>query len=167
MSENRNKLIEINLKHIFNAPDHSLLRYSLIDEKENPIEDSKRMANILVKEELIYMTDARCTLEQFGIDVFKKGGWLKHLELKDLENQELKEKSEFREKLEIDNLRLQNENLEYIKSIREKDAEIAVLTTKNLKLQNRQLKLKYVFGFIGFIGGFVISNLEYILKIWR
>ena len=72
-----------------------------------------------------------------------------------------------KEQFEIENLRLNNENLQYSKFLREKDKDISELTIKNLKLQNRQLKWNIVFIVIGFIVGFVTSNLDWVIELFK
>lgn len=66
--------------------------------------------------------------------------------------------------LEIVNLKLQNENLEYSSNLRVKENEIRTLTTKNLKLQNRNLKLNIIYLVIGFILSYLINNADKVLK---
>ena len=66
--------------------------------------------------------------------------------------------------LEIINLKLQNENLEYSRNLRDKESEIRTLTTKNLKLQNKDYQLKTFIGVIGFLIGFLLSNIDKVLK---
>ena len=77
-----------------------------------------------------------------------------------------KQLKNLKEQFELENLRLENENLQHSKSLRDKDRNISELTIKNLKLQNRQLKWNLVFIIIGFIIGFVTSNFNWILKIF-
>jgi len=61
---------------------------------------------------------------------------------------------------------LENDNLQYSKSLRDKDKNISELTIKNLKLQNRQIKLNIAFIIIGFIIGFITSNFNWVLKLF-
>ena len=71
---------------------------------------------------------------------------------------------DLKSKLEITNLKLQNENLEYSWNLRDKESEIRRLTTKNLKLQNKDYKLKTFIGIISFLIGFLLSNVDKVLK---
>lgn len=64
---------------------------------------------------------------------------------------------------EMDNSRLENENLRYVQSIREKNEKISELTIKNLKLQNKQLKWTIFFIILGLFVTFISSNFEKIL----
>lgn len=48
--------------------------------------------------------------------------------------------------------------------IKEKDDNIKDLTAKNLRLQNRQLKRNVLYSILGFIGGYIISNLKDVLQ---
>lgn len=72
-------------------------------------------------------------------------------------------KSIQREELEIENLRLQNETINYQTSIRDKQEEINQLSIENLKLQNRGLKRAIIFLILGFLFGFITSNWQWIL----
>lgn len=81
----------------------------------------------------------------------KNGGFTKlESELK-LESNFIKEK----EKLEFDNLKLQNENLEYQKSIRNMENKIKKLTTDNLRLENWDIRFRWYIAIIGFLIGII------------
>ena len=75
-----------------------------------------------------------------------------------------KNQDNLKQQFEIENLNLQNENLKYSKSTREKDEKISELTVRNLKLQNRQLKWNIFFIILGIVIGFITSNFSLILK---
>lgn len=102
MNNNLNELIDVNLKLIFESKEQSLLRFSLIDIDGNKNNDSENLARILEQERLIDIRVNNCLLSKFGREVSNNGGWIKHLETKDLLNQNLKEKNELKEQLEFD-----------------------------------------------------------------
>jgi hypothetical protein len=111
-----NKLIDVNLRYIFESDNCSVLRYSLIDENRKVLSDSKEIFKTLSNEGLTTNKEARCTLTKLGIDISEKGGWIKHLELEDLKTQDLNEKSELKEKYEKElrrlNIKLAQSNLD-------------------------------------------------------
>jgi DNA-binding PadR family transcriptional regulator len=81
---------------------------------------------------------------------------------------ETQKKSEFqnlKSELELENLKLQNENLLFSNSLRNKDKEVRELTIKNLKLQNRELKQNVLFAVVGFILAYLINNIDKPLKL--
>jgi len=53
--------------------------------------------------------------------------------------------------------------IEYQEMIKDKDNEIRDLTSKNLRLQNKQMKRAVLYSIIGFIAGAIVSNLKEIL----
>jgi len=63
-----------------------------------------------------------------------------------------------REYLEIENLKLQNDNLKYQTSLRDKQSKIDRLTAENLKLHNRQLRWQLFISIIGFICGVAVTK---------
>jgi len=89
-------------------------------------------------------------------------------ELNNIENQKRIEhkKNEFqnlKSQLELKNLAIQNESLLYSNSLRSKENEIRELTIKNLKLQNREFKLKVLFSIAGFFLAYLLNNISKIL----
>jgi len=60
-----------------------------------------------------------------------------------------------KELLELDNLKLQKENLIYQKSIREKEAQINNLTIDNLRLGNWDVRFRWLIAIITFTVGFI------------
>lgn len=90
-----------------------------------------------------------------------------NLNQKNAELKSSQQQNNLKEQIEIENLKLNNENLQYSKTLREKDQDISKLTIKNLKLQNRQLKWSMIFIIIGFFIGFLTSNFEWILNFFE
>jgi hypothetical protein len=62
--------------------------------------------------------------------------------------------------LTIQNLKLQNEMLNYQYSEKDKQSEIDNLTIENLRLQNRQLKWYIIFSILSFISGAILTNIK-------
>lgn len=101
MNKKLDKLIDINLKHIFESRDQSLLRFSLIDENGDRINDSESLARTLEQERLIEIKVNNCLLTKFGREVSMSGGWLMHLAKEQFNNKKLKENNELKEQKEI------------------------------------------------------------------
>lgn len=74
------------------------------------------------------------------------------------------DKQAFRERLEIENLRLQNESIKYQNSLREKQEEINRLTLENLKLENGQLRKYLLYAIFGAVFTFISTNYLEILQ---
>lgn len=133
--------IDLNLRLIYEDKKQALYASNLInvDDVHMSRYEALEMADYLVSEGLINRDVERCTLTSFGLEVMEQfGGW-KEYKLALLEQQ--KEQNDFlkqKEKLEFDNLQLQNENLEYQKKNRELDEEIQSLNRKNLKLSTQR-----------------------------
>ncbi|HRG18866.1 MAG TPA: hypothetical protein PLP39_07225 [Flavobacterium lutivivi] len=90
-------------------------------------------------------------LTKKGFEIQKNGGWLLHLE-----NEKIKaEKAESKDVLEIENLKLQKENSEYTKTLRQKEAEIRNLTRDNLRLNNWDIRFRWIIALITFLIGFI------------
>ena len=67
------------------------------------------------------------------------------------------EEKEIKNKLEIDNLKLQKEGAKYQQSIRNKEDEIRNLTRDNLRLGNWDIRFRWYIAVISFIIGFIIK----------
>lgn len=152
MNNNLNELIDVNLKLIFESKEQSLLRFSLIDIDGNKNNDSENLARILEQERLIDIRVNNCLLSKFGREVSNNGGWIKHLEAKDLLNQNLKEKNELKEQLEFD---LAKSNLKANKL----NKKIAEQNAKNEKSNIIATWINVVVGIIN-IGLFVWQALK-------
>ena len=156
MFENLNELIEVNLNLLCETKTKSIMRNSFKDEKGNSSRNSERFANILDEKGLIKLEKGqgfRCDLTEFGHTVFKNGGWLKYLETENLKA----EKSESKDVLEFENLKLQKESSEYAKTLRQKEEEIRNLTKDNLRLANWDVRFRWYIAVISFIIGFIIK----------
>jgi len=82
------------------------------------------------------------------------------------ELEKISKKAEERDDLEMKNMRLENENLEYQKSIRNLNNDIAKLTETNLKLQNKHLKKYILYSVISLIIGVLMANWREIIKLF-
>jgi hypothetical protein len=67
------------------------------------------------------------------------------------------------EQLQVENLKLQNDNLKYQNSLRTQQSEIDRLTIENLKLQNKQLRRYIFYSIIGFVAGAFLSKIKEII----
>ena len=67
------------------------------------------------------------------------------------------EDKQIKNKLELDNLKLQKEAAEYQQSIRNKEDEIRNLTRDNLRLGNWDIRFRWYIAVISFIIGFIIK----------
>ncbi|CAM3974036.1 hypothetical protein [Flavobacterium weaverense] len=67
------------------------------------------------------------------------------------------EDKQIKNKLELDNLKLQKEAAEYQQSIRNKEYEIRNLTRDNLRLGNWDIRFRWYIAVISFIIGFIIK----------
>lgn len=100
MLEDIDELIELNLKLLYNAPNKSMWRIDFRNEKGHKLKNSLRFAKIMHESRLIKLEpneEFRCDLDLLGMEVLKKGGWIKHLESEKfkLENAKSREILEF------------------------------------------------------------------------
>ncbi|CAH0998011.1 hypothetical protein EMA8858_04146 [Emticicia aquatica] len=93
-------------------------------------------------------------LTEKGYEVKEKGSYKAYVESVNKNN----DKELFIRQLEIDKSKLEIEKLDYEKSIRELDSSIKVLTSKNLKLQNFDIKFRWLIAFLSFILGLIIEH---------
>ena len=106
MLDNIDELIEINLALLANSKEKSLFIFEFKDENNNRIKNSERFSEILEQKGIIDLESTkrkRCDLTEFGLNVYKKGGWIKFLKEKSV-------KKEFDNKIEnISNSKLSND----------------------------------------------------------
>jgi len=67
------------------------------------------------------------------------------------------EEKKLKEKLELDNLKLQKEAAEYYKLIRNREDEIRNLTMDNLRLGNWDIRFRWLIAVITFLIGFIVK----------
>lgn len=141
MEDNTNKVIQYNLELFKKQPFYYMkLELYNLDGKRLKDNDSTILFDKLVYENLIKVSDyKKIYLSPYGNEILDNGGWLKQLELK--KHKAVKQEA--------------------------KDEEIKELTSKNLKLQNRQLKRQVFYSVISFSAGAVLTNLKYILDLWK
>ncbi|MFH7013136.1 hypothetical protein ACHRV5_14810 [Flavobacterium sp. FlaQc-52] len=190
MNSDLDTLIDFNLNLINKGLDIRRLEFRGLDSKILNGNDKSLAIFDFLSAELIIDENSygKIYLLKKGIEIINLGGWIKYLE----ENEEIRKKGEIKEELEVENLKLENENYNHIKSLREsklelnnlavenlklqnenynyaqslrdKEQEIKNLTVENLKLQNRQLKRYIFYSFMGVIFGVIISNFGYVLS---
>jgi len=89
-----NVLIEVNLKLLYRSEDNSLNLKDFKDNFGNKFRDPETFARIMQKKELITpnLNEEFCyKLTETGIQVYKNGGWLKHLKhQKEVKNKTVK-----------------------------------------------------------------------------
>lgn len=98
-------------------------------------------------------------ISELGQEIFDNGGWLKQVEREIENNNESKNK----DRLEFENLQLQNNSLKLELEKRGQKEEIDRLTIANLKLQNRNSRLSFLV--LGGLIGFILGNLKWILEL--
>ena len=128
----------LNTLELVESPNKYLFRTDFKNEKGRQLSESLRFAKIMHEKCLIKLEpgkEYRCDLEEFGIDVFNKGGWIKHLENENIKG----------------NLKAEKENLDFEKS--KVDFELA---TKMLK----EYPYTKWFARIGFVIAIVLAVLE-------
>jgi len=156
MYKNIDKYIDEKLNQLYNSKNHSIMRLDFIDNIGVTSSNLIRFIEHMESKGLIDIEPNkrfRCDLTKFGYEIVKSGGWLEHLKLKSKKEGLTKSENKEKEQLEVDNLKLQNENLKYAKSIREKEEKISELTLINLNLQNKQLKKVYTIFYFWFFSG--------------
>lgn len=130
MSEDINKLIDINLRKITESESLSGYSTNFLDSHGGNLAetDSIIVARRMALENLIKLAinGYRCELDTFGQQVHNQGGWINYLSTRDK-----------KEQLEI---------------------KIAELTAINLTLQNKRLRTNVLFSIIGFGSGFIAAN---------
>ncbi|RKS42512.1 hypothetical protein BC962_3270 [Gillisia mitskevichiae] len=163
MYENLNKLIDINLDLLSRKEDHSEFFFDFINLEKQKFRQSgehiqaERLAENMEEKGLITIDQELAILSEFGYSVVKIGGWSQYLKAKLEEKMKIESDTQEKEKLEIDNLKLQKENLEYQKSIRAKEEQIQTLTRDNLRLGNWDIRFRWYIAIITFVIGFIIK----------
>ncbi|AWG22891.1 hypothetical protein FFWV33_15840 [Flavobacterium faecale] len=155
---NVNELIDFNINRINNGEDVRELELKGLDKKTL----SNSMCSTLFKKlrsESLIDTDQndRIYLLSRAYEIINYGGWNKYIKKSEKEKIELIHKNDAKEKLEIDNLKLQKEAFEYQKSIRIKEDQIRNLTSDNLRLGNWDIRFRWYIALISFIIGFIIK----------
>jgi hypothetical protein len=155
---NFNELIEFNVNLINNDEDVRKLELKGLDKKTLSESKCLTLFDILISESLID-TDkyGRIYLLSRAYDVINYGGWNKYIKDSEKEKTELINRKYVKEKLEIDNLKLQKEASEYQKSIRIKEDQIRNLTSDNLRLDNWDIRFRWLIAVITFLAGFIVK----------
>lgn len=153
---NINELIDFNISRISKNEDVRKLELKGLDNKT--LSESKCLAlfDKLISESLID-TDkyGKIHLLSRAYEIINYGGWTKYIIDSDNEKTELNKRTDAKEKLEIENLKLQKEASEYQKSIRNKEEEIRNLTRDNLRLGNWDIRFRWYIAVGCFIFGFI------------
>lgn len=193
MNSDLDTLIDFNLNLINKGLDIRRLEFRGLDSKILNGNDKSLAIFDFLSAELIIDENSygKIHLLKKGIEIINLGGWIKYLE----EIEEIRKEEETKEELRVENLKLENENYNHIKSLREsklelnnlavenlklqnenynytqslrdKEQEIKNLTVENLKRQNRRLKWHAFYAIIGAILGAIISNLKYVIHLLK
>jgi len=149
MYDNLNELIDINLRLLKEKEENSefFLDFLNLEGEQfcqlGKFKEAERLAENMQFKGLIEINDELAILTELGYKISKNGGWKKHIQNqfdKDLNNKRIKG---HKEKLELDNLKLQKENLEHQKSVRDRDGQIRNLTIDNLRLGNWDIRFRW------------------------
>ena len=162
MTEHQNDInIDVNLKILCESDNpYEFDLNNFVDEKGRNIHLRYRyqeFASLMEREGLIRTSVHRCSVERFGLKVFKSGGWLEHLSNQEKHETELELKIQEKESLELENLKLQKEASEYQKSIRGLESKIRNLTRDSLRLGNWDIKFRWLIAVITFLIGFIVK----------
>ena len=129
-----------------------------LDLSYSPLKEFVRYLNILEEYgacECSFNEDSEfARANQKTLSIQKQGGFKKIFSEYSTESELLKQKSN----LEIKNLELQNENLEYQKSLRKKEDQIRNLTRDNLRLGNWDIRFRWSIAIGTFIIGFIFNH---------
>ncbi|RLD56561.1 MAG: hypothetical protein DRJ01_15080 [Bacteroidetes bacterium] len=105
MTNNLNKLTEINLRLLTKSENQTLFKNQFVTEKGFPIPNPDHLAEFMEEKELIIIESSkrmRCELTDFGNIVYQKGGWKKYLELKKEADEKLIQGIKEKENLELE-----------------------------------------------------------------
>lgn len=162
MTSRINEQIDTNLNIICETEKQEMFATNFLDIEGERIFsefESKQFADEMQSRGLISRNDELCVVKEFGYEIFKKGGWLKHLSNQKTNQKEHELNRQEREKLELENLKFQKENSEYQLSIRDKEEQIRNLTRDNLRLGNWDVRFRWLIAIITFVIGFLIKYL--------
>ncbi len=109
------KLIDVNLRILYNSPGTSIMTADLEDPERVDLTlfDAKNIAQTLEKENLLTLRVEVCNITSFGIEVSEDGGWIEYKKNKLREAREKENDAKFKNDREMDLLKLQTENLMY------------------------------------------------------
>lgn len=168
-SENKDLILRTCLNNLKDFLSPNRLTSILAEESNLKSDEYEFLIKEIFKFEIkvadIRITDKKCLIcsNSFTEKFLDEGGFTKIQIENDLQYAKILDK----ENLELDNLKLQKEGAEYLKSIRKKDEEIKNLTTENLILQNTQLKRYIKYSVISFLCGAIITNIKDILNLLK
>lgn len=130
-----NEIIDKNLKLIYESPRDYTEYFNFIDIKINP--QKRILAEEMDVKGLIKLRGEFCYKTDFGKEVMDKGGWIEYLNIK---------KKEEENKIKQDNERQKLKD------------QIDQLTRDNLRLNNWDIRFRWLIAFITFLIGFVIKH---------
>ncbi|PIA80372.1 hypothetical protein BFR04_17070 [Gaetbulibacter sp. 4G1] len=154
-------LIEINLNLLGNKEDNSEFFFDFlnIDGQQfcqiGKFHEAERLAENMQGKDLLTIDQELAVMTEFGYTIFKNGGWKKHLQKEYNRSLNDRLKKGHKENLELTNLNLQKENFEHQKSIRGLENQIRNLTRDNLRLNNWDIRFRWLIAIIAFIIGFI------------
>ena len=83
MIEHLDELLDKNLKLICEANNQQIFSHKFLDINNRNLSSKvkgEQFSKLMLKEDLISKKFELCTASRFGYEIYKKGGWLKHLE---------------------------------------------------------------------------------------
>ena len=131
--EEINQQIDSNLNLICKSNNQQIYIHKLLDNNEkalNSYSKGELFADEMESRGLIRRKNKLCLVTELGYDIYKNGGWLKHLENKNAEDLKTEKKQSEKEKLELEISLLTKEKLEHHKKIREQQDRIRNLEEK-------------------------------------
>jgi hypothetical protein len=141
MMENINELIEKNLQLLYDSKDNKLASIHFLDINNKQLISklkAERFANELVERNLVTKDDMICILKEYGFEIVKNGGWLKHIETKTTEENRNSEREKEIQELTLKKLKFEQFPAKFWWLIIIIPAVISILTTF---INNRILQL--------------------------
>lgn len=134
MIEKLDDLIEYNLKHLFESPNHFCWIMEMKDLNGQPLYESEKLARMMQSKGLLDIDNERGDLSEFGFNIATNGGWKAYL----------KEKKEFDQKIANEKTEKERIELELAKS----NIEANELNKKVERRNKRETIINIILGFL-------------------
>ena len=155
-----NQLIDRNLKIVSESKTEFLHIYDLIDKNGHHCAkyNGEIIADKMADRDLIVRLNERIDLTELGRDIANNGGWISHLDRIADTKAKQKSKTDKKEQLETEVLKLQKDSLEYHVTIREQQDRI-----RDLEEQTKLIELLKGYWWVGGIILLIIGWILYVL----